>query len=54
MVLNKKKELTTPFEETSLQELNKCSQKFYWSATKSDDRGRSVITLQNFNLYNSK
>ena len=47
MVLNKKKELTTPFEETSLQELNKCSQKFYLSPTKSDDRGRSVIALQN-------
>ena len=46
MVLNEK-ELRTPFEETSLQELNKSPQMFYLSATISDDRGRSVIALQN-------
>ena len=36
------KEFTTPFEEVSPQELNKCLQK-YLSARKSDDRGHSVI-----------
>ena len=35
------KEFTTPFEEISLQELNKCLQKFYLSARKRD--GRLVI-----------
>ena len=43
------KEFTTPFEEISPQELNKCLQKFYLSARKSDDRGRSVIARQNCN-----
>ena len=48
MILNTKK-FTTAFEEISPQELNKCLQKFYLSARKSDDRGRSVIALQNCN-----
>ena len=39
-----------PFEEISLQELNKCLQKFL-SARKSDGRGRSVITRQNCNRW---
>ena len=38
MTLNTKK-FTTPFEEISSQELNKCLQKFYLSARKSDDPG---------------
>ena len=42
MILNKK-EFTTPFDEISPQELNKCLQKFYLSERKSDDRGRLVI-----------
>ena len=41
------KEFTTPFEEISPQELKKCLQKFYLSARKSYDRGRSVIVRQN-------
>ena len=41
----------TPFEEISLQELNKCLQKFCLSARKSDDRGRSVIARQNCNRW---
>ena len=45
------KEFTTPFEEISPQELNKCLQKFYLSARKSDGRGRSVITSQNCNRW---
>ena len=39
-------EFTTPFEETSPQELNKRLQKFYLSLRKSDDRGWSVIARQ--------
>ena len=46
-----KKEFTTPFEKISPQELNKCLQKFYLSARKSDDRGRSVIARQNCNRW---
>ena len=46
---NYKKEITTPFEEMSLQELNKCLSKFYFSERKIDGRGRSVITRQNCN-----
>ena len=54
MILNTK-EFTTPFEEISPQELNKCLQKkFYLSARKSDDRGRSVIARQNVIAGNSK
>ena len=43
-------------EETSMQELNKCLQKFYLLATKNDDHGRSVIACQNCNRWqrNSK
>ena len=48
------KEFKTPFEEISPQELNKCLQKFYWSARKSDDRGRSVIARQNVIAGNGK
>ena len=48
MILNKKK-FTTPFEETSLQELNKRLQKSHLSPRKSDDRGRSVIARQSCN-----
>ena len=48
------KEFKTPFEEISPQELNKCLQKFYLSARKSDDRGRSVIARQNVIAGNSK
>ena len=48
-ILKWKKEFTTPFEEISPQELNKCLQKFYLSARKSDDRGRSVIARQDCN-----
>ena len=47
MILNIK-EFRTPFEEISPHELNKCLQKFYLSATKSDDRSRSVIARQNW------
>ena len=47
MTLNTKKEFTTPPEELSPQELNKCLQQFYLSARKSDDLGRSVIARQN-------
>ena len=43
-------EFTTPFEETSPQELNKRLQKFYLSLRKSDDRGCLVIARQNFVL----
>ena len=49
MILNKKKEFTTPFEENAPQELNKCLQNFYLSARRSDDRGCSVIARQNCN-----
>ena len=45
------KEVITLFEEISPQELNKCLQKFYLSARKSDDRGRSVIARQNCNRW---
>ena len=45
------KEFTTSFEEISLQELNKCLQKFYLSARKSDGRGRPVIMRQNCNHW---
>ena len=48
MILNTKRIL---FEESSPQELNKCLQKFYLSARKSHDRGRSVITRQNCNRW---
>ena len=41
------REITTPFDEISPKELNKCLQKFYFSARKRDDR--SVITRQNCN-----
>ena len=41
MILNKKRIHNSP------QELNKCLQKVYLSARKSDDRGRSVIARQN-------
>ena len=41
------KEFTTPFEEVSPQELNKCLQKFYLWARKSENRGRSVTARQN-------
>ena len=44
-----KKESTTPFEEISPQELNKCLQKFYLSTRKRDSR--SVITRQNCNRW---
>ena len=44
-------EFTTPFEETSPQELNKRLQKFYMSPRKSDDRGSSVIGRQNCNRW---
>ena len=37
----------TPFEEISLQELNKCLQKFFLSARKIYGRCRSVIVRQN-------
>ena len=50
MILNEK-EFTTPFEELSLKELNKCLQQFYLSARKSDDCGRSVIARQNCNPW---
>ena len=50
MILNTK-EFTTPFEEISPQELNKCLQKFQLSARKSDGRGRPVITRQNCNRW---
>ena len=36
-----------PFEEISLHELNKCLQKFYLSARKSDGCGRSVNARKN-------
>ena len=48
MTLNKK-EFTTPVEEIYPQERNKCLQKFYLSARKSDYRGRSIIARQNCN-----
>ena len=48
------KEWTTPFEEIFPQELNKCLQKFYLSARKSDDRGRPVIARQIVIIGNSK
>ena len=48
MILNTKR-IHTSFEEISPQELNKRLQKFYLSARKSDDRGRSVIARQNCN-----
>ena len=48
------KELTTAFEDISLQELNKCLLKFYLSARKRDGRGRSVIARQNCGVSNSK
>ena len=35
MILSWQKEFTTPFEEISSQELNKCLQKFYLSAEKA-------------------
>ena len=41
------KEFTTPFKEISPQELNKCLQKCYLSARKSDNHGHSVIVRQN-------
>ena len=47
------KECTTPFEEISPQELNKCLQKFYLSVRKSDGRGRSVIT-RSLTVFDSK
>ena len=43
MILNTK--------EISSQELDKCPQKFYLPARKSDGRGRSVITRQNCNRW---
>ena len=49
MILHTK--ITTPFEEISPQELNKCLQKFYLSARKSDDRARPVIAHQNCNRW---
>ena len=39
------------FEEISPQELNKCPQKSYLAARKSDGRGRSVIARQNCNRW---
>ena len=48
MILNKKRIHNSP------QELNKCLQKVYLSARKSDDRGRSVIARQNVIVGNSK
>ena len=50
MILNTKK-FTTPSEEISPQELNKYLKKFYLSARKSDDRGRSVLERQNSNRW---
>ena len=50
MILNTK-EFTTPFEEIFPQELNKCLQKFYLSARKSDNRSRSVIAHQTCNHW---
>ena len=44
-------EPVTPFEEISPQELNKCLQKFYLSARKSEDRRRSVIARQNCKYF---
>ena len=41
------REFTTPFEEISPKELNKCLQKFYLSARKRE--GRSAIVCQNCN-----
>ena len=49
ITLNTKRIITTPFEETSPQELNKRLQKSYLSQRKSDDRGRSVMARQNCN-----
>ena len=48
------REFTTPFEEISPKELNKCLLKFYLSTGKRD--GRSVIARQNCNeiVGNSK
>ena len=43
--------MTTPFEEISLQELNKCFQTFYLPARKGDGRGRWVIGRQNCNRW---
>ena len=43
------REITTPFDEISPKELNKCLQKFYFSARKRDDR--SVITRHNCNRW---
>ena len=43
------KEFTTPFEEISSQELNKCLQKFYSFERKCD--GRLVIARQNCNSW---
>ena len=48
MILNKKRIHNSP------QELNKCLQKVYLSARKSDDRGRSVIARQNVIVGDSK
>ena len=50
MILNTKK-FTTPSEEISPQELNKYLKKFYLSARKSDDRGRSVLARENSNRW---
>ena len=47
------KEFTTPFEQISPQGLDKCLQKLYLSARKSDDRVRSVIVRQNCNRWQS-
>ena len=46
MIFNAKR-IHNSFEEISPQELDKCLQKFYLSARKSDERGRSVIARQN-------
>ena len=44
MILNTKRQI-------SPQELNKYLKKFYLSARKSDDRGRSVLARQNYNRW---
>ena len=46
------KEFTTPFEEISLQELNKCLQKFYLFTRKCDGclmiaRQNNIVTVGN-------
>ena len=41
------REITTPFDEISPKELNKCPQKFYFSTSKRDDRWslRAIIVI---------